>query len=177
MVKISFVAAVLMLVSVASFSDIQGRSYVKDMLAVLDTKSDVKNFVNGLIQGLKKSQIKPSECAKDFDNADGDFMNLLDDFVAISSGDFSRIERLYKDATKLFEDLKDTKTDCDYSELVEILESLRTNSGRKAIQDNYRKHEDVITDDLATLLKCSADYNKCGRKLGEVVRLLLGWGL
>ena len=177
MVKISFALAALMLVSITAFPDMVARSFVRDMLAVEDTQADVKNFVNGLIQGLKKSQTNPSQCADDIDAANIDLISLIDDIVALDAGDLSRVERLFVDATELFNNLEDSKDVCNYSAFVEILKALETDAGRKAIEENYIKNVFTVSIDLLALLKCEADYAKCGHNFGEIVRLLLGWGL
>ena len=177
MVKISFALAALVLVSVAAFPDMVMKSYVQKMINLKATQDNLKNFVSGLVLGLEKSEASPSKCAADFNSADAAFMNVIDDIVALDAGDLSRAERLFDDAAQLYNSLKDSKDLCNYSGLVEIIKSLSTDAGRKAIEDNYRKNFLVITGDLISLLGCDSDYKKCGHSLGEILRLLLGWGL
>jgi hypothetical protein len=177
MVKISFALAALVLASVAALPDMLNKSFVQNMISIKATQDNLKNFVTGFVMGIEKSEKNPSECAVDFNNADAAFMNVIDDIVALDAGDLSRAERLFDDATELYNSLKDSKDVCNYSGLAEIIKSLSTDAGRKAIEANYLKNQFVINVDLISLLGCSLDYKKCGHSLGEVVRLVLGWGL
>jgi hypothetical protein len=135
------------------------------------------NFTSGLLLGLESNAKAPGPCYKAINGLSGDFEAIASDISRITQGDEAAVMQLLTDVTGTVKDVQAFNGTCDFASLEAQIKVLLSPEGAKIISANYLKHVIAINRDLATVKDCSADYYKCGKASGEIIRDLAGWSL
>jgi hypothetical protein len=137
-------------------------------------KNTLEAFLTGLIKGLEANG--EDECTQSLSDLTSDISDLLANIEQVIKGDSSALISIVMKLKKLKDSLKDINS-CDFSGFVQKIESLFESNGYQQLIMNYLKNSKQIMADLAGIEACSTNLSQCGSDLGQVIRLLLNWGL
>lgn len=134
-------------------------------------------FLSGLLEGLETSPNGADKCMEDLTSLGGEFTKTENDLKSLISGDIPAAFAVYSDLKSLLSSLSSDSSDCNFPQLLTTLDHFLTPSGLSQLISNIKSNRSEILQASAGLLHCSSNYASCGYSTGEVLRLVLDWGI
>lgn len=148
-----------------------------DMRGVLPTSDTLRNLASNFIEGLREQGEVRSKCFNStLDIVEG-MLGVYRNIGEIVTGNTTLILQVLGSYGKLKDSFEDVFDDCDFSNFWETGEKMLSPMGASVLFLRYTTNQDLILAGLGTLSSCSADLSACGRTAGELLRVMLDWGL
>lgn len=156
--------------------DSSHHSECPDMRGVLPSADTLRNLISNFIEGLKE-QGTQSKCYNATVDVVEGLVGVYRNIGEIVTGNTTLILQVLGSYGKVKDNFEDVLDDCDFSNIWEAGEKLLSPMGATVLFMRYSSNQDLILADLSTLSSCSADLSACGRTAGELLRVMLDWGL
>lgn len=135
------------------------------------------NFFSGLFQGLENTPNGADKCVEDLTNLQGLWTQTMQDITNLVSGDVAASFAVIADFKSLLSALQGDSQDCNLPQLGVTLSGLLTPQGVTQLVSNFQANMEGILQASAGLSNCGSNESACGYSVGEVLRLVLGWGI
>ena len=135
------------------------------------------NFFSGLFQGLENTPNSADQCVEDLTHLQGLWAQAIEDVTNLVTGDVAASFAVLSDFKSLLSALQGDSQACNLPQLGAILSSLLTPQGVVQLATNFQENLATIVQASAGFSNCGSDESACGYSTGEVLRLVLGWGI
>lgn len=156
--------------------DSSHHSECPDMRGVLPSADTLRSLVSSFVEGLREGTTQ-SQCYNATVEVVEGVVGVYRNVGEIVTGNTTLILQVLGSYGKVKDNFEDVLEDCDFSNIWEAGEKLLSPMGATVLFMRYSSHQDLILSGLSTLSSCSADLSACGRTAGELLRVMLDWGL
>jgi len=134
------------------------------------------DWYNGFLAGLSKNGV--SQCVTNYMGLEPEFTNIATIMAKLEAGNIFVIKSLVNAIVKVETQALSWNTDCNYTQLLQILAGMQTQAGMNQVVSNYLANFNTINSDFLSpgRMTCETPY-ECGHNIGEAIRLLFGWGI
>jgi hypothetical protein len=140
-------------------------------------ETNFTTWVQAFINGLEANPSANNVCATDLMSLSGNFESIYQDILSLEGGNTGALIALGADLKQLYTNLKAFSSPCNLQALETTLAGLMTPSGVTALIGNITRNWSSIATDAKNVQNCSADVAACGEGAGEIIQLVLGWGI
>lgn len=134
-------------------------------------------WVQAFINGLEVDPSANNVCGTDLLSMSSNFEALYQDILSLSQGNVASMIALAADAKQLWSKLQTFSSPCNLPALESTLQNLSTPTGVTALIGNITRNWSKIAADAQTVQNCAANVAACGQSAGEIIQLVLGWGI
>jgi hypothetical protein len=134
-------------------------------------------WVQAFINGLEVDPSANNVCGTDLLGMSSNFEALYQDILSLSQGNVASMIALAADAKTLWSKLQAFSSPCNLPALETTLQGLTTPTGITALIGNITRNWSSIATDAQTVQNCAANVAACGQSAGEIIQLVLGWGI
>lgn len=139
--------------------------------------SNFSAWVQAFINGLEVDPSANNVCGTDLLSMSSNFEAIYQDIISLSQGNTASLIALAADAKTLWSKLQAFSSPCNLPELETTLQNLATPTGITALIGNITRNWSTIETDAKNVQNCAADVATCGQSAGELIQLVLGWGI
>lgn len=157
--------------------DSSHHSECPDMRGVLPSSDSVETLVSGFISGLKEQGATQSKCYNSTLEVAQGLVGVYRNIGEIVTGNTTLILKVLGSYGKVKENFEDVIEDCEFADIWESAEKLFSPMGASVLFLRYTSNQEVLLGGLSTLSNCTADLKACGSSAGEMLRVMLDWGL
>ena len=148
-----------------------------DMRGVLPESQSVKDLFTSFAEGFRSQPEKQSACFNSTMALVNDLVSLYNNVGELLTGNTSIVFTVLGSYGRLSNNFEDILEDCDFGELLDKLEKLISPMGAGVVFARYSSNSDKFSAALTSFGNCSDDLKLCGSLAGELLKLMLDWGL
>lgn len=135
------------------------------------------SFLSGLFHGLENTPNGADKCVNELNSLEGQWTQAIQDITSLLSGDVAASFALLSDFKSLLSAVQGDSQDCNLPQLGTIMWNMLTPQGVEQLVTNFHTNLEEIVQASAGFSNCGSNYSACGYSTGEVLRLVLGWGI
>ena len=139
--------------------------------------SNFATWMQSFVNGLEAEPSSNNICANDLLGLSTGFESIYNDLISLSQGNSAALFSLISDAKTLLNNMESFSSPCNLPELESILANLATPGGVMELVNHVTKNWSALQADATNVQNCEANVALCGQSAGEIVQLVLGWGI
>lgn len=134
-------------------------------------------FFDGLVQGLENSPGESNQCVSDTQFLGADVQSVCDYVQSAVAGQPDALEDLLAASQQLADDLADYNSVCNFTGLLQSIESCATDAGLTELVMRYTGNSQSIDSSWSQLWSPATQTQTRGKAAGELIRILANWGI